>query len=100
MSEQRPFAWPDGKRAAVSLSFDDARPTQVDAGLPILDRYGVKATFYLSPPNVAQRQEAWRNAAAHGHEMGNHTLTHPCTGNFPWSRTNALEDKTLEQDRK
>jgi hypothetical protein len=25
------FAWPDGKLAAVSLSFDDARPSQVDA---------------------------------------------------------------------
>jgi peptidoglycan/xylan/chitin deacetylase (PgdA/CDA1 family) len=94
-SQQVAFVWPQGKRAAVSLTFDDARPSQVDAGIPILDRYGVKATFYLSPPNIEQRQEAWRLAAAHGHEMGNHTLTHPCTGNFPWSQANALEEKTL-----
>jgi hypothetical protein len=29
--------------------------------------------------------------------MGNHTLSHPCTGNFPWSRAHALEDYTLER---
>ena len=92
-----PFMWPEGKRAAVSLSFDDARPSQVDAGLLILDRYGIKATFYLSPPNIEQRLEVWRNAAAHGHEMGNHTLTHPCSGNFVWSHANALEDSSLER---
>ncbi len=89
------FHWPAGKKAAISLTFDDARSSQVDAGLPILDRFGVKATFYLSPNNIAVRQDAWRKAAAHGHEMGNHTLTHPCSANFVWSRSNALEDKTL-----
>jgi peptidoglycan/xylan/chitin deacetylase (PgdA/CDA1 family) len=92
-----PFTWPDGKRAAVSLSFDDARPSQADLGMPILDRYSAKATFYLSPPAVSQRLDAWKRAAAAGHEMGNHTMTHPCSGNFPWSRANALEDYTLER---
>lgn len=94
--ESTNFQWQEGIRAAISLSFDDARVTQVDAGLPVLDRFGVKATFYLSPQNIGQRQDAWRNAAAHGHEMGNHTMTHPCTGNFVWSRQNALEDKTVD----
>lgn len=91
------FEWPNGKRAAVSLSFDDARPSQVDRGVPILNAYGARATFYLSPPNIAQRAAQWRAAVAAGHEMGNHTLSHPCTGNFPWSRANALEDYTLER---
>jgi peptidoglycan/xylan/chitin deacetylase (PgdA/CDA1 family) len=97
MTEVATFQWPQGKRTAVSLTFDDARPTQVDAGLPILDRHGVRATFYLSPQNIEQRQDAWRSAAAHGHEMGNHTLTHPCSGNFLWSRTHALEEMTLAE---
>jgi peptidoglycan-N-acetylglucosamine deacetylase len=97
MPNAETFQWPDACQAAVSLSFDDARPSQTDAGLPVLDRYGVRATFYLSPPNIAQRQDTWRAAAARGHEMGNHTLTHPCTGNFPWSINNALEEKTIEQ---
>ena len=38
------FPWPDGARAAVSLTFDDARPSQVDVGLPVFDRHGVKVT--------------------------------------------------------
>jgi hypothetical protein len=92
-----PFHWPAGRRAAISLSFDDARPSQVDAGLPILDQYGVRTTFYLSPSDVLERLDAWRNAVRAGHEMGNHTMTHPCSGNYPWSRSNALEDYTLER---
>lgn len=91
------FEWPNGKRAALSLTFDDARPSQVDRAAPILNAYGARATFYLSPPNIAQRAAQWRAALAAGHEMGNHTLSHPCTGNFPWSRANALEDYTLER---
>ncbi len=91
------FTWPNGKRAAVSLTFDDARPSQVDQGVPILNAYGARATFYLSPPNIAQRITQWKAAVAAGHEMGNHTLLHPCTGNFAWSRANALEGYTLER---
>lgn len=90
------FSWPNGARAAVSLSYDDARPSQLDNGLPIFARHGVRATFYVSPPAARQRLADWRAAAAAGHELGNHTLTHPCSGNFVWSRANALEDHTLE----
>jgi peptidoglycan/xylan/chitin deacetylase (PgdA/CDA1 family) len=32
---------------------------------------------------------------AAGHEIGNHTIRHPCSANFCWSRDNALEDYTL-----
>jgi peptidoglycan/xylan/chitin deacetylase (PgdA/CDA1 family) len=34
-----------------------------------------------------------------GHEIGNHTLTHPCSGNYPWSKHKAIEDYTLDQMR-
>jgi beta-glucosidase len=93
------FHWPDGKRAAISLSFDDARPSQVDNGIPILDRYGVKATFYASPSRLGERLEGWKKAAANGHEIANHSMNHPCSGNFAWSRDHALEDYTLEMMR-
>jgi hypothetical protein len=95
MKTKAKFSWPNGKRAAISLSFDDARLSQVDRGLPILDGHGVKATFYVTPRMVRHRLDGWRRAVANGHEIGNHTLTHPCTGNFRWSRKNALEDYTL-----
>jgi len=92
---QKNFIWPDGKRAAVSLTFDDARPSEIDNGLDILDRYGVKATFYVIPSNVEKRLAGWKKAVANGHEIGNHTLTHPCSGNYLWVRK-ALENCTFE----
>jgi peptidoglycan/xylan/chitin deacetylase (PgdA/CDA1 family) len=94
-----PFPWPQGKRAAVSLSFDDARTSQVAVGTGLLDQYNVKATFYVVPSAVAQRLDGWKKAVAGGHEIGNHSLNHPCTGNFAWARPHALEEYTLEKMR-
>jgi peptidoglycan/xylan/chitin deacetylase (PgdA/CDA1 family) len=91
--------WPEGKLAAISLTFDDARLSQVDAGIPLLDRYGVKATFFVVPGAVEERLEGWRNAQRAGHEIGNHSFVHPCTGNFAWARDKALEDYSLERMR-
>ena len=51
------------------------------------------------PTTSARRAGDWRHAAAAGHELGNHTTTHPCSGNFPWSRARALEDHTLDRIR-
>jgi peptidoglycan/xylan/chitin deacetylase (PgdA/CDA1 family) len=96
----RAFVWPEGKRAAISLTFDDARLSQVDMGLPILDEYGVKATFYVNPDGLKERLEGWRKAVKNGHEIGNHTMTHPCTGNYSFSKDNALEDMTLKDIRR
>jgi peptidoglycan/xylan/chitin deacetylase (PgdA/CDA1 family) len=91
--------WPAGKRGALSLSFDDARPSQLDAGMPLFAEYGARVTFYLEGRNVAARASEWRRAAGAGHEMGNHSMTHPCTGNFGWSRDRALESFTLDRIR-
>ena len=93
------FTWPEGKQIAISLSFDDARASQVDAGTALLDQYGVKGTFYVVPNSVKQRLEGWKKAVASGHEIGNHSFNHPCTGNFPWSRQKAIENYTLKQMR-
>jgi peptidoglycan-N-acetylglucosamine deacetylase len=91
--------WPEGKRTALSLSFDDARPSQVDNGVPLFAKYGTKVTFYVSPSGIPQRLDAWKKAAAAGHEIGNHSMNHPCSGNFTWSRGKALEEYTLEKMR-
>ncbi len=66
-------------------------------GLPLLDRYKIKVTFYVSPDGVKERLDGWKRAVKNGHEIGNHTLTHPCTGNYEFSRDNALEEYTLER---
>lgn len=96
-AEKKPFQWPAGKRAAVSLSFDDARLSQPDVGLPLLEKCGVKATFFVEPRNAEQRIEGWKKIVAAGHEIGNHSQSHPCTGNYAFSLSNALEDYTLDR---
>jgi len=97
----KPFTWPDGKKVAVSLSFDDARLSQVDAGIPVLDSLGVKATFYLNPAPMRERLEGWKKAVAAGHEIGNHSTTHPCSGNYSWvEKDNELENFTMDKMRK
>ncbi len=85
VADAAPFAWPNGARAAVSLAYDDALDSQLDHALPALNRHGLKASFYLtlSGPTVQKRMPAWRAAAAHGHELGNHTLFHQCAKTGP-----------------
>jgi peptidoglycan/xylan/chitin deacetylase (PgdA/CDA1 family) len=90
------FRWPEGKKMAISLTFDDARLSQPDYGIPLLDKLGVKATFYISEDNLLRRTDSWKNAVSNGHEIGNHSVLHPCSGNFVWSRNKALENYTPE----
>lgn len=93
------FPWPEGKRMALSLSFDDARTTNIRQGTDLFDKYGVQATFYVVPSRVKPDLELWKKAVKNGHEMGNHSIDHPCSGNFVWSRGRALEMYTIDKMR-
>ena len=95
MDERRAF--PGGARVALSVTFDDARDSQLDVAVPLLDAFDVRATFYVLPAGVRRRREDWRAVVDRGHEIGNHTSTHPCSGNFTFAHRNALEDYTLER---
>jgi len=77
---QPAYEWPNGARAAVSLTYDDGLNSQLDNALPELDRHGFKATFFLTEDNIRQgrRLAEWEKLAAEGHEVANHTVTHPC----------------------
>ncbi|OUS72866.1 polysaccharide deacetylase [Pseudoalteromonas sp. A601] len=92
------FGYPDQAQNAISITFDDARHSQVDTGLAILDKHNVKATFYVSPFNVKERLDKWKKAVAADHEIANHTSSHVCTGNFEWLRQLdlSLEQTTLK----
>lgn len=94
---EKPFPWPQGKRCAVSLTFDDARYSQVTIGIPLLNKYNVKAAFYVSPEAMIKKTNEWIAAVKDGHEIGNHTMNHPCSGNFSFARHKALEDYTLDR---
>lgn len=92
---QERFPWPEGQKFAISLSFDDSRESNIEFGIPLLNKYGIKATFYAHPDNVRARLAEWKAAVANGHEVANHTMTHPCSENFLWSRRKPLEAYTL-----
>lgn len=94
LAQKTTFAWPEGKKIAISLSFDDSRASQATTGIPVLNEYNVKGTFYVVPSVVKGQLDNWKKAVAAGQEIANHSINHPCTGNFPWSRAKALEDYT------
>ena len=73
------------RQCAVVLTYDDAIDVDLDHVVPALDSLGFKATFYLigSSPTLQKRMVEWRTAASHGHELGNHSLFHPCDGSRP-----------------
>lgn len=79
-ADRQEFEWPDGAIAAVSLAYDDAVASHLDHAIPDLDRHRLKGTFYLTlaSETLELRQQEWRAAAARGHELGNHSLFHPC----------------------
>lgn len=70
--------WPGGKRGAVSLSYDDGLESQLDHAIPQLDAAGMKGTFFVTADQIETRLGDWREAAAEGHELANHTVSHPC----------------------
>lgn len=91
------FNWPNQKQMALSLSFDDARESQVTIGTPLLDSLDIKVTFYVFPGPLEKQLTGWKTAVKNGHEIANHSLTHPCSINFAWARKNALENINLKQ---
>jgi peptidoglycan/xylan/chitin deacetylase (PgdA/CDA1 family) len=83
-NSQTSLPW-HGKKCAVVLTYDDAMVQHLDNAIPVLDSLSLKATFYLSAyyPGCRTRLNDWRKVSAKGHELGNHTLFHPCVGDKP-----------------
>lgn len=71
-----------GKKCAVVITYDDALHQHLDNAVPLLDSLGLKATFYLTAFHSGSKDRLadWKKASANGHELGNHTLFHPCIG--------------------
>jgi len=67
-----------GHRAALTLTFDDASPSEADEAIPTLDQEGVKATFFVTEKNLWSEtaNQTWAHAEREGHELGNHTVDH------------------------
>jgi len=67
----------DRSRAALALTFDDGPSESTPALLDVLAAHGVRATFFMCGSNVRRLPEVARAVRDSGHEIGNHTDTHP-----------------------
>ncbi|NLG84796.1 MAG: polysaccharide deacetylase family protein [Firmicutes bacterium] len=66
------------KERVVALTFDDGPdPRFTPAVLAVLHRYGVHVTFFVVGSNVKRWPDLLRAEVAAGHEIGNHTYSHP-----------------------
>ena len=64
-------------RKVVYLTFDDGPiPEETPWVLDTLDRYGIKATFFLVGDNVRRHPELLEEIKRRGHSWGNHTMHH------------------------
>src|SRR3989440_3617752 len=101
----RPAKWPGGARCAVALSFDSDHETSDlrDGGksigrlawgqfgnrvgvpriLRLLERYDVKATFYVPAVSALLHPDEQRRVVAEGHEIGIHGWIHELNSVLP-----------------
>lgn len=67
----------EGHPNAVYLTFDDGPIPEVTPWvLDLLDRYGIKATFFMVGDNVRKYPELYEEVIRRGHSVGNHTMHH------------------------
>lgn len=81
------------RRKVVYLTFDDGPIPEVTPWvLDLLDRYGVKATFFLVGDNVSRHPELLDEIRRRGHSWGNHTMHH--LQGFKTTRLHYMRDIT------
>ena len=91
--------WFHGRRAALSIRFDDSHPTHLSMAIPILREYGFRGTFMVNPgghpPNSRKRsafeehRSEWEACADGGdQEFANHTMHH----------RGATNDQSMEEE--
>lgn len=88
----------NGKAAAIALSYDDGLNTHLDNVVPLLNQHNIRATFYVTGTShsIVTRSDDWKRLADHGHELGNHTMVHPCMASKP-GRDWVKSDKDLDR---
>jgi len=93
------------ERKLMALTFDDGpNPPDTEKLLEVLEKHGVKATFFVCGQNAEKWPDLVRRAAEAGHVIGNHSFNHNFTNNFlslrfesEISRTQAAIEKIINQ---
>ncbi|SDH50686.1 Peptidoglycan/xylan/chitin deacetylase, PgdA/CDA1 family [Aneurinibacillus thermoaerophilus] len=96
-STASPIYHVDTKRKLIALTFDDGpHPVYTAKLLNILDKYHAKATFFVVGQRAKWYPRVIRDINRRGHEIGNHTFTHPRMKNITTAR---LRDEIRKTDQ-
>ncbi|MFB3882828.1 MAG: heparinase II/III family protein [Armatimonadota bacterium] len=82
--------WYGGRKAALSLRFDDSGRTHIEKAVPLLNERGLIGTFLVNPgrPSFEHYRSVWEGPVVEqGHELGDHT----------WDHRGATTDEDAEQ---
>jgi polysaccharide deacetylase family sporulation protein PdaB len=81
----------------IALTFDDGpHGRYTEEILDILHEFGIKATFFTVGVNVESRPDVVKRTIAEGHEIGNHTYSHPHLTNIEGDELFAEMKRTEE----
>ena len=66
---------PGGRR--VALTFDDGPRPQTAEIADVLTAHGARATFFMVGRAIPEHEDVLRHLVSCGHEIGNHSVSHP-----------------------
>lgn len=85
LTENKDIFFKNGSRKEkmIALTFDDGpHPKETHEILDVLCKYNVKGTFFVVGKHTKWYSEALIRASKEGHEIGNHTFSHPDISNL------------------
>ena len=91
-----PAPAPTTGNKVIALTFDDGPGPHTAHLLDILDQYGAKATFFLIGSKVSSQANVVRSIQARGHQLGNHSWSHPELPKLPVDQIAGEVDRTNE----
>ena len=78
----------------IALTFDDGPGPYTAQLLDILDQHGAKATFFLIGSKVSAQADVLRRMHSRGHQLGNHSWSHPELPKLPVGQIAGEIDRT------
>lgn len=78
----------------IALTFDDGPGPYTTQLLDILDQHGAKATFFLIGSKVSAQADVLRRMHSRGHQLGNHSWSHPELPKLPVGQIAGEIDRT------
>lgn len=85
------------RRKVVAMTFDDGpHPTLTPKLLDLLKERRIRATFFMVGRNVARYPDIVKRVVDEGHEIGNHTWSHPFLTKLGHSSVLRELDRTSE----